>query len=54
MKKPVVILLSACRTGAFAFPVLAEVGITDKCQEEVKELEDKIEENKDDYSADAH
>ncbi len=53
MKRPVVVLLSACLAGTFSFPVLADVGITDQCQKEVKELEDKIDENKDDYSAEA-
>ena len=34
----------------FAF---AEVGITDECQEEIEELEDKIERNREEYTAES-
>jgi hypothetical protein len=32
---------------------LAEVGVTDNCQEEVDELMDKIDDDKDDYTAES-
>ena len=34
-------------------PAMAEVGITDGCQQSVKELEQKIKENKSDYTAES-
>jgi hypothetical protein len=45
--------LSALLTLGYTVSATADVGITDKCQEEVKELEEKIEENKDDYTSEA-
>lgn len=32
---------------------LAEVGVTDSCQQDVKELQAKIKDNKDDYTAES-
>lgn len=32
---------------------MAEVGITDACQDDVKELQDKMRDNKDDYTAES-
>lgn len=52
MNKYLSLLLALCTVG-FALTAAAEVGVTDKCQEEVKELEDKIRDNKDDYTAEA-
>lgn len=53
MKKYFALLLSTIITLSLSLPTLADVGITDKCQEEVKELEDKIDKNKDDYTSEA-
>ena len=36
-----------------AFPSLAEVGVTDACQEEADELEREIDNNEDDYTAES-
>ena len=47
------LLMAAVLTAGFAPVASADVGVTDKCQEEVKELEDKIRDNKDDYTAEA-
>lgn len=38
---------------SFIAPAVAEVGITDSCQKSIKELEDKIKENKSDYTAES-
>jgi hypothetical protein len=46
------VLLAVFTTG-FAPIASADVGVTDKCQEEVRELEDKIRDNKDNYTAEA-
>ncbi len=32
---------------------VADLGVTDNCQDEVKELEEKMEENRDDYTAES-
>ena len=53
MKKSTAIALSALFTLGFTLSTAADVGITDKCQEEVEDLEKKIEENKDDYTSEA-
>jgi hypothetical protein len=34
-------------------PALADVGVTDACQDDAKELQDKIRDNKDDYTAES-
>jgi alpha/beta superfamily hydrolase len=34
-------------------PSMAEVGVTDACQDDVRELEDKMKDNKDDYTAES-
>ena len=34
-------------------PAMADVGVTDACQDDVKELQDKIRDNKDDYTAES-
>lgn len=36
-----------------AAPALAAVGVTDDCQEDIKDLEDKIRDDKDDYTAES-
>jgi hypothetical protein len=36
-----------------ASSAVADLGVTDACQDDVKELEDKINDNKDDYTAEA-
>ena len=33
-----------------AMPSQADVGVTDACQDDIRQLEDKISENKDDYT----
>ena len=33
-----------------AAPAQADVGVTDACQDEIRELEDKIDDNKDEYT----
>ena len=38
---------------SFIAPAMAEVGITDGCQKSVKELEQKIKDNKSDYTAES-
>jgi len=53
MKKYAVLLASVLTAFSLSPSVLAEVGITDNCQEEVQELEDEIERDKDDYTAEA-
>ena len=34
-------------------PAMADVGVTGACQDDVKELQDKIRDNKDDYTAES-
>jgi hypothetical protein len=53
MNRFFVLLLLAVFTTSFVTIASAEVGVTDKCQDEVKELEEKIRDNKDDYTAEA-
>ena len=53
MKKAAALVLSALVMTGFTLSASAEVGITDKCQEEVKELERKIDNNKDDYTSES-
>jgi len=53
MKKSLVLLLCTLAAISLSHPTFAEVGITDQCQKEVKELEDKIDNNKDDYTSEA-
>jgi hypothetical protein len=36
-----------------AAPALADVGVTDACQDDIKDLQDKINDNKDDYTAES-
>ena len=36
-----------------ATTTLADVGVTDACQDDVKELEEEIDDNKDDYTAES-
>ena len=36
-----------------ASPSLADVGVTDACQDDIKDLQDKINDNKDDYTAES-
>jgi uncharacterized membrane protein (DUF2068 family) len=35
------------------WPLMADVGVTDACQDDVKELMDKINDNNDDYTAES-
>lgn len=37
----------------YSLQTLGDVGVTDNCQDEVKELEDEMEENRDDYTAES-
>lgn len=53
MKKITRVALIAAMNLCFVLPSMAEVGITDSCQEDAKELADKIKENKDDYTAES-
>lgn len=53
MNKTAAIALYALITFGITPSVMADVGITDQCQEEVTELEEKIDQNKDDYTAEA-
>ncbi len=53
MKKRAAFILSSCLFFGLTFSASADVGITDKCQDEVKELEKKIDKNKDDYTTEA-
>ncbi len=53
MKKITVLSLLAIFVFCFAQVASAKVGVTDKCQEEVEQLADKIRDNKDDYTAEA-
>ena len=53
MKKSAALILVALFMVGFTQSASADVGITDKCQEEVKELEEKIDKNKDDYTSEA-
>ena len=36
-----------------AAPALADLGVTDACQDDIKDLQDKINDNKDDYTAES-
>lgn len=45
------LLVSICLWGAS--PAITDVGVTDACQDDVKELQDKIRDNKDDYTAES-
>ena len=36
-----------------ASPAIADVGVTDACQDDIKDLQDKINDNKDDYTAES-
>ncbi|MEN8131103.1 MAG: hypothetical protein ABFS45_13095 [Pseudomonadota bacterium] len=36
-----------------ASPSIADVGVTNACQDDIKELQDKINDNKDDYTAES-
>jgi RNA processing factor Prp31 len=49
---PALFFFVAC-TVFCAISATADVGVTDRCQEEVRELEDKIRDNKDDYTAES-
>ncbi len=53
MKKCAAFTISILLTFGAGLTANAEVGITDKCQEEVKELEKEIDKNKDDYTSEA-
>lgn len=53
MKKSAAFILVALFMVGFTDSASADVGLTDKCQEEVKELEEKIDKNKDDYTSEA-
>ena len=48
--------LTVCLAAAllvFTMTANADLGVTDNCQDEVKELEKKIEKNKDDYTSES-
>ncbi|MEN8132824.1 MAG: hypothetical protein ABFS45_22110 [Pseudomonadota bacterium] len=53
MNKMTCTVLIAVMTLGFASPSLADVGVTDACQDDVKDLQDKIRDNKDDYTAES-
>ena len=53
MKKMFFIMLAMLVSLSFIAPAIAEVGITDGCQKSVKELEQKIKDNKSDYTAES-
>jgi len=53
MNRYFALLLLAVFVASLTPMASADIGVTDKCQEEVKELEDKIRDNKDDYTAEA-
>ena len=36
-----------------AAPSIADIGVTDNCQDDIKDLQDKISDNKDDYTAES-
>lgn len=48
--KPLVLFMALALWSA---AVGAQVGVTDACQEDIKDLEDKIDNNKDDYTAES-
>ncbi|MEA3548815.1 MAG: hypothetical protein U9R66_14285 [Thermodesulfobacteriota bacterium] len=53
MKKMTFLTLIASISLFCITPSMAGVGVTDSCQEEAKELSDKIRDNKDDYTAES-
>jgi hypothetical protein len=53
MRKITALFLFISFTVFFAVSATADVGVTDRCQEEVRELEDKMRDNKDDYTIEA-
>ena len=53
MKPMIYAALLAAITIPTALPSVAEVGVTDACQEEADELERKIDKNEDDYTAES-
>ena len=53
MKPMIYALLIAAMAVSGASPSLAEVGVTDACQDEADELQQEIDKNKDDYTAES-
>lgn len=53
MNKMTCTTLIAVMTLGIASPSLADVGVTDACQDDIKDLQDKINDNKDDYTAES-
>jgi hypothetical protein len=53
MKKTYACALLAALCLFAAPPVLAEIGVTDECQEDIEKLEDEIERDRDDYTAES-
>lgn len=53
MKTVPVITLIWAIVFSYSLPSLAEVGVTDSCQQDAKALQAKINDNKDDYTAES-
>jgi len=53
MKSRFTMILLSLAVAGFGLTANADVGVTDKCQEEVEELADEIDSNNDDYTAEA-
>lgn len=53
MNKITMVILIGVVCSWAATATLADVGVTDACQDDVKELEEEIDDNKDDYTAES-
>ena len=53
MNKKTLLTLIVTLSLSYAPLSIAEVGVTDACQDDVRDLEDKIKDNKDDYTAES-
>jgi hypothetical protein len=51
-KKTCIVLIAAMNLWG-ASSLLADVGVTDACQDDIKDLQDKMRNNKDDYTAES-
>ena len=52
MKRTAYLLLVAA-VGLTGVAAMADVGVTDACQDDIRDLQEKIDDNKDDYTAES-
>jgi len=53
MNRRICITLIAAMSLWGAAPSQADIGVTDNCQDDIKDLQDKINDNKDDYTSES-